>query len=97
MVCKDFKDLTKRTAADNFFRDKAFNTAKDPKYDGCQGGLASMVYNFFDKKTAGSGIKSMPQTEQLAEELHNPIIRTPLLVNFKKEKCIQYLRTIFGG
>ena len=47
MVCKDFKDLTKRTAADNFLRDKAFNTAKDPKYDGCQGGLASMVYNFF--------------------------------------------------
>ena len=51
---------------------------------------------FFDKKTAGSGIKSMPQTEQLAEELHNPVIRTPLLENFEKEKCIQYLRTIFG-
>ena len=34
-----------------------------------------MVYKIFDKKTAGSGIKSMPQNEQLAEELHKPIIR----------------------
>ena len=34
-----------------------------------------MVYNFFDKKTAGSGIKSMTQNEQLAEELPKPIIR----------------------
>ena len=52
----NFKDLTKRTAADNVLRNKAFNIAKDPKCDGCQTGLASMVYNFFDKKTAGSGI-----------------------------------------
>ena len=34
-----------------------------------------MVYNFFDKKTTGSGIKYAPQNEQLAEELHKPIIR----------------------
>ena len=34
-----------------------------------------MVYRFLDKKAAGSGIKSMPQNEQLAEELHKPIIR----------------------
>ena len=32
-----------------------------------------MVYKYFDKKTAGSG--SMPQNEQLAGELHKPIIR----------------------
>ena len=29
--------------------DKAFNIAKNPKYDEYQRGLASMVYNFFDK------------------------------------------------
>ena len=46
---------------DKFLRDKAFNIAKDPKYDGYQRGLAFMVYNFFDKKTAGSGIKFMQQ------------------------------------
>ena len=51
------------TPADNVLRDKAFNIAKNPKYDGYQRGLASMVYKFFDKKTAGSGIKSMQQNE----------------------------------
>ena len=66
----DFKDLAKRTAADKVLRYKVFNIAKDLKYDGYQRGLASMAYNFFDKKTAGSGIKSMPQNEKLAEELH---------------------------
>ena len=48
-------------------------------------GLASMVHNFFDKKTKGSGVtlanKSIPQNEQLAEELHKPIIR-----KFKKRE-----------
>ena len=37
-------------------------------------GLASMVYKFFDKQTAGGAIKSM-QNQQLANELHKPIIR----------------------
>ena len=40
-----------------------------------------MVYKFFDKNTVGGGIKSMEQNEQLAEELHKPIIR-----KFKKRK-----------
>ena len=84
MAYGDFKDLKKRTAADKFLRDKAFNIAKDLRYDGYQRGLASMVYTFFDKRTKGSGvttlanksaIKSIPQNEQLADELHKPIIR----------------------
>ena len=33
MAYGDFKDLARRTAAD---KDKAFNIAKDPKYDGHQ-------------------------------------------------------------
>ena len=44
----DSKDLTKRTV--KMLRNRAFNIAKDPKYDGYQRGLASMVYKFFDKK-----------------------------------------------
>ena len=75
MAHGDFKDLAKRTAADKVLRDKAFNIAKDLKYYGYQRGLASVVYKFFVKKTAGSGIKSRPQNEQLVEELHKPIIR----------------------
>ena len=56
MACGDFKDLRKRTAADKVLRDKSFNIAKNPKYDGYPRGLASMVYRFFDKKTKGSGV-----------------------------------------
>ena len=43
MAYRDFKDLAKRTAADKFLRDKTFNIAKDPKYDGYQRELASIV------------------------------------------------------
>ena len=50
MAYGDFKDLAKRTASDKFLRDKAFNIAKNPKYDGYKRRLASMVYKFFDKK-----------------------------------------------
>ena len=87
----DFKDIKNRTAADTILRDKAYKIAKDPKYYGSQRGLASMVYNFFDRKTAGSGVKCIPQNEQLAEELQKPNIK-----KFKKEKYIQHLKTIFG-
>ena len=45
----DSEDLTKRTTADNILREKAFNIAKDPKYDGYQRGLASMVCKFLIK------------------------------------------------
>ena len=48
MAYRDFKDLEKRTAADKVLKDKAFNIAKNPKYDGYQRGLTSMVYKFFD-------------------------------------------------
>ena len=48
-----FKDLARKTASDKVLRDKAFNIAKNPKYDGYQRGLASMVYKFFDKSQKG--------------------------------------------
>ena len=47
MAYGDFKDLARRTTSDKVLRDKAFNIAKNVKYDGYQKGLASMVYNFF--------------------------------------------------
>ena len=34
MSYEGFKDLTRRTAPDKILRDKAFNTAEIPKYDG---------------------------------------------------------------
>ena len=82
----DSKDLIKRTVADKILKNKAFDIAKDPKYDGYQRGLASMIYKFFDKKSKGSGAKHVntkliPQNEQLAVVLHKPIIK-----KFKKRK-----------
>ena len=68
------KDLVKRTQSDKFLKDQAFKIASDPKRDGYQRGLASMVYKFFDKKSKGSSITNEPNY-QLANELHKPIIR----------------------
>ena len=45
----DFKDLARRTATDKVLHDKLFNITKNPKYDGCQRSLASMVYNVLIK------------------------------------------------
>ena len=47
----DFKDLSRKTVADKILCDKAFNIAKNHRYDGYQRGIALMVYNFFDTKT----------------------------------------------
>ena len=59
------KDLIKRTQSAKVLRDKAFKIANDPKYDGYQRGLASMVYKSFDKKFSGSGIPN-EANDQLA-------------------------------
>ena len=46
MAYREFKDLTRRAASNKILRDKAFNIAKYPKYNGYQHGLASMDYKF---------------------------------------------------
>ena len=63
------KDLAKRTQSDKVLRDKAFKMASDPKHDGYQRGLASMVCKFFDKKSSRSGVANEPNY-QLVNELH---------------------------
>ena len=66
---EDFKDLARRTASDKVLKDKTFNIAKNPKYDGQQRGLTSMVYKFFDKKSSGSGTtNNNKQSMQLAKD-----------------------------
>ena len=76
MAYGDFKDLARRTYSDEALRDKAFNIAKNHKYDGYQRCLASMVYKFFDKKSKGSGFNiSLQSNEELAEELRKPVIK----------------------
>ena len=53
MAYGDFEELNRWTAADKVLCDQAFNIAKNPKYEGYQCGLVSMVYKLFDKKTCG--------------------------------------------
>ena len=67
-------DLAKRIQSEKVLKDKTFKIASDPKYDGYQRGLASVVYKFYDKKSSGSGIDNEPNY-QLADELHNQDIR----------------------
>ena len=50
MAYGDFKDLTRRTASDKILRVKAFNIAKNPKYDRYERELLAMVYKFFWQK-----------------------------------------------
>ena len=83
------KDLINRTEADKVLRDKAYDIASNPDYDGYQRGLASMVYKYFDKKSTGSGIVS---SSILADELHKPIIK-----KFNKRKVYsQFKDNIWG-
>ena len=88
----DSKDLTKRTIADKNLKNRAFDIAKDPKYDGYQRGLASMVYKFFDSKVSGSGAKLILENKQLANELHKPIIR-----KFEKRKVYSTFKDNIWG
>ena len=85
------KDLVKRTQSDKFLRDKAFEIASNPKYDGYQRGLASMVYKFFGKKSSGSGVTN-ELNYQLANELHKPIIK-----KFKKRKVYSSFKDNIWG
>ena len=48
MAYGKYEHLANRTESDRLL--KAFPFASNPKYDGCQRGLASMVYKYFDKK-----------------------------------------------
>ena len=85
----DHKDLINRTEADKVLRDKAYDIASNPEYDGYQRGLASIVYKLFDKKSTGSGIAS---SSILADELHKPIIN-----QFNKRKIYsQFKDNIWG-
>ena len=57
------KDLVSRTQSDKVLIDQAFKIASDPKYDGYQRWLASMVYNFL--------IKSLKEVELLMSQIIN--------------------------
>ena len=74
---------------------RAYEIIRNRGYDGYQRELASMVYNFFEKKT-GSGAMATSKArisiiEQLAAELHKPVIK-----KFKRRKFYARFKEIFG-
>ena len=84
MAYGSFKDLARKASSDKFLRDLAFNFAKNPKYDGYQRGLATIVYKLFDKKSKDDGFNRWnSHTNHLLEK-------------FKKEGFSLHLETIFG-
>ena len=85
----DHKDLINRTEADKVSRDKGYDIASNPKYDGYQRGLASMVYNFFL-------IKSQWEVELQVLQYWLMNFIKPLLKNLKKEKYIHNLKIVYG-
>ena len=64
----------------HILKDRAYKIAKNCGYDGYQRALAIMVYKFFDKKTESR----VSVNEQLAEELHKPVIKK---IQKKKNLC----------
>ena len=88
MVYGRSKELVKRTQSDNVLRDNAFKIASDPKYDGYQRWLASMVYKFFIK----SLVKGNLLLKQIISLQMNSICR--LLESLRDKKFIHLLGTI---
>ena len=106
----DHKDLINRTEADKVLRDKAYDIASNPEYDGHQRGLASMVCKFFDKKSTakpialarsslehmGSGFKKLKNTEHNSSILADEHHK-PIIRKFNKRKVYsQFKDNIWG-
>ena len=87
MVYGDFKELPRRTTSDEILLDKAFNIAKNSRYDGYQRGLASMLYNFFDKKLELVLLKM--KSVKIKNYLNN--YTNQLLKNLNNKKCTHFL------
>ena len=89
MAYGDFKEFFRKTASNKVLPDKAFNIAKNPKYDR----HTSMVFNFFKKNSLGKCAKNktMPN-KQLSEEWHQPIIgkfeKWKVYTSFKNHICV---------
>ena len=83
MTYGDFSDLSRRSASDKVLRDKAFIIAKNPKDDGYQSRLSSMVYILSDGYQSRlssmvyilSDLKSLLLHQPLADEVQKSVIR----------------------
>ena len=107
----DHKDLINRTEADKILRDKAYDRASNPEYDGYRRGLASMVYKFFDKKSTaepsslesmGSGVKKLKGTAKPSSLERSSLIladelHKPVIKKFDKRKVYSEFKDNIWG
>ena len=98
-----YKDVENTLISDQKLRNSAYDITSNPKYDGYQKGLASMVYKFFDSKVAPLDKKTMSRkgnpkhsslertgiNKILAEELHKSVIK-----KFNKRKVYSQFKNI---
>ena len=91
----EYNDRLNRKQLDIALKNKALKISIDPRVNGYQRGLASMVHMFFNERTKGSGI-NLPanslNNEILAEELHKTIIK-----NFKRRKVYSSFKDNIWG
>ena len=94
-----YKDLKRRTQSDIVLKNKAYKIATNPKFDGFQEALASMVIKFFNERSKkvllGSGLEnqeSLITNSKLADELHKPIIK-----KFKRRKVLSSFKDNIWG
>ena len=92
------KDLAKRTQSVKVLRDKAFKIAINPKYDGYQRGLTSMVYKFFNKNLVEMVLTLRLQISLLLNQIINLQMNFTgrLFENLRDKKFIHLSEAIFG-
>ena len=109
----DHKDLINRAEAEKVLRDKAYDIASNPKYDGYQRGLASMVYTFFDSKVAspdekstaepsalsrtGGGFKKLKNTTKPSSSILADELHKPIIRKFNKRKVYSKFKDNIWG
>ena len=92
MIYGHFVNLNRRTASDKLLRNKAFNIAKNLKYDGYQRGLSSMVYKMLIQKPLKENLKiRISQTKSQLQNYTNQLLET-----LRKGKYTHLLQTLFG-
>ena len=105
----DHKDFINRTKSDKVLRDKAYNIASNPEYDGYQRGLASMVCKYFDKKSMGSGTAKSSSLERIVKNTEKPSslersssiladeLHKPVIKKFNKRKVYSQFKDNMWG
>ena len=102
--------MENRLISDQKLRNSAYDIASNPKYDGYQRGLASMVYKFFDSKVApldkktisGKGnAKHTVKPSSLERTRNNKILaeelHKPVIEKFNKRKVYSQFRDNIWG